>query len=53
MGEDRLLKLVRSRHKVLLRMMVVFALLLSAVNLGQSIQNYHNEQKIRHGLSAV
>ena len=45
MGEDRLLKLVRSRHKVLLRMMVVFALLLSAVNLGQSIQNYHNEQK--------
>ncbi len=45
MGEDRLLKLVRSRHKVLLRVMVVFALLLSAVNLGQSIQNYHNEQK--------
>ena len=44
MGEDRLLKLVRSRHKVLLRVMV-FVLLLSAVNLGQSIQNYHNEQK--------
>ncbi|EPC51263.1 hypothetical protein Lpp123_12371, partial [Lacticaseibacillus paracasei subsp. paracasei Lpp123] len=44
MGEDRLLKLVRSRHKVLLRVMVVFVLLLAAVNLEQNVQDYHINQ---------
>ncbi|KLI75922.1 MULTISPECIES: hypothetical protein [Lacticaseibacillus] len=45
MGDHQLLKLVRMRHKALVRVMFVFVVLLALLNLGNSLQNYHNQQK--------
>lgn len=45
MGDHQLLKLVRIRHKALVRVMFVFVVLLALLNLGNTLQNYHNQQK--------
>lgn len=45
MYDHQLLKLVQSRHKVLLRVVFVFVILLAFLNLGGTIQGYQNRQE--------
>lgn len=45
MGDHQLLKLVRMRYKVLIRVMVSFVMLLALLNLGESLNTYHEQQK--------
>lgn len=45
MYDHQLLKLVQSRHKVLLRVVLVFVVLLAFLNLGGTIQGYQNRQE--------
>ncbi|QVI34091.1 hypothetical protein BVJ53_03990 [Lacticaseibacillus chiayiensis] len=45
MGDHQLLKLVHIRHKAVVRVMFVFVVLVTLFNLGDTLQNYHNQQK--------
>ncbi|KRK12115.1 hypothetical protein FD51_GL000525 [Lacticaseibacillus zeae DSM 20178 = KCTC 3804] len=45
MGDHQLLKLVRMRHKALVRVMFVFVVLLALLNTGESLNTYHEQQK--------
>ncbi|NUB72150.1 hypothetical protein HPY01_15065, partial [Lactobacillus rhamnosus] len=44
-GTKMVMKLVQSRHKVLLRVVFVFVILLAFLNLGGTIHGYQNRQE--------